>query len=76
MLPDRVSNPGPLTYESHALPTALRGPNNLLTATIDRHLGRVVRAAKLWCRKSPEGSEFETGLHHLTAGKLSLLIQQ
>ena len=26
MLPDRVSNPGPLTYESDALPTALRGP--------------------------------------------------
>ena len=26
MRPDRVSNPGPLTYESGALPTALRGP--------------------------------------------------
>ena len=26
MLPDRVSNPGPLTYESEALPIALRGP--------------------------------------------------
>ena len=26
MLPDRVSNPGPLTYESCALPIALRGP--------------------------------------------------
>ena len=26
MWPDRVSNPGPLTYESGALPTALRGP--------------------------------------------------
>ena len=26
MLPDRVSNPGPLTYESAALPIALRGP--------------------------------------------------
>ena len=26
MLPDRVSNPGPLTYESGALATALRGP--------------------------------------------------
>ena len=29
MLPDRVSNPGPLTYESGALPTALRGPARL-----------------------------------------------
>ena len=28
MLPDRVSNPGPLTYESGALPIALRGPAN------------------------------------------------
>ena len=26
MLPDRVSNPGPLTYEPCALPIALRGP--------------------------------------------------
>ena len=26
MLPDQVSNPGPLTYESGALPIALRGP--------------------------------------------------
>ena len=26
MLPVRVSNPGPLTYESGALPIALRGP--------------------------------------------------
>ena len=29
MLPDRVSNPGPLTYESGALPIALRGPANV-----------------------------------------------
>ena len=26
MLPDRVSNPGPLTYESGVLQIALRGP--------------------------------------------------
>ena len=30
MWPDRVSNPGPLTYESGALPIALRGPANAL----------------------------------------------
>ena len=29
MLPDRVSNPGPLTYESDAPPIALRGPAKL-----------------------------------------------
>ena len=32
MLPDRVSNPGPLTYESGALPIALRGPATPLEA--------------------------------------------
>ena len=30
MWPDRVSNPGPLTYESGALPIALRGPASLM----------------------------------------------
>ena len=36
MLSDRVSNPGPLTYESGALPIALRGP-----AANDRYLSLV-----------------------------------
>ena len=30
MLPDRVSNPGPLTYESGAVPIALRSPAPVL----------------------------------------------
>ena len=34
MWPDRVSNPGLLTYESRALPTALRGP-----AVKNEHIG-------------------------------------
>ena len=29
MWPDRVSNPGPLTYESGALPITLRGPTEI-----------------------------------------------
>ena len=33
MLPDRVSNPGPLTYEPGALPIALRGPAYFHTYT-------------------------------------------
>ena len=38
MLPDRVSNPGPLTYESDALPIALRGPAIAdLTKVVTRH---------------------------------------
>ena len=36
MLPDRVSNPGPLTYESGALPIALRGlAYSAFTGTVD-----------------------------------------
>ena len=36
MLPDWVSNPGPLTYESGALPIALRGPaQQLRIFTVD-----------------------------------------
>ena len=33
MLPDRVSNPGPLTYESGALPIALCGRAGLVKAS-------------------------------------------
>ena len=32
---DQVSNPGPLTYESGALPAALRGPAAMLTDNPD-----------------------------------------
>ena len=38
MLPDRVSNPGPLTYESGALPIALRGPAYLTPVTLTFNL--------------------------------------
>ena len=40
MLPDRLSNPGPLTYESGAIPIAPRGPAPVLwlqTVYIERH---------------------------------------
>ena len=37
MWPDRVSNPGPPTYESGALPIALRGPAT--TGDIDTEKG-------------------------------------
>ena len=36
MLPDRVSNPGPLIYESGALPIALRGSARLFCLLISR----------------------------------------
>ena len=38
MLPDRVLNPGPRTYESGALPIALRGPARCFCY---RHYGSV-----------------------------------
>ena len=38
MLPDRVSNPGPLTYESGALPIALRGPSFKGSPVLINHL--------------------------------------
>ena len=42
----------------------------------ERRRGRVVRAARLRCRKSPLGREFEAGLRHAATGKLSLSTQQ
>ena len=49
MLPDRVSNPGPLTYESGALLIALRGPARRLVRT---YLVRIFRRRGLstWCK--------------------------
>ena len=35
MLPDRVSNPGPLNYESGALPIALRRPAKYMIKQIN-----------------------------------------
>ena len=44
MRPDQVSNPGPLTYESGALPTALRGPAEDLTIRyLDYRISPVIR---------------------------------
>ena len=46
MWPDWVSNPRPLTYESGALPTALRGPavhqsRTVLAILVQGHLGNI-----------------------------------
>ena len=45
MLPDRVSNPGPLTYESGALTIALRGPAGVKELTDYR---KTLKVAKFW----------------------------
>ena len=50
MLPDRVSNPGPLTYGSGALPIALRGPAGLQCGnTVRCTLGRRDRSYNKLC---------------------------
>ena len=43
---------------------------------LERRRGRVVKAARLRRRKSPQGREFEAGLRHATTGQLSLSTQQ
>ena len=48
MLPDRVSNPGPLTYESGALPIALRGPAKMCF--------NMERSKGIFVRENPENS--------------------
>ena len=42
MLPDLLSNPGPLTYESGALPIALRGPAKRLVKSIKSVKGQLL----------------------------------
>ena len=41
MWPDRVSNPGPPTYESGALPIALRGPATVYVKSIINYWIRI-----------------------------------
>ena len=62
MLPDRVSNPGPLTYESGALPIALRGPAGLKNPEFELKTGLDMG----WVDLASEFSlHFETGGVHL-----------
>ena len=46
MWPDRVSNPGPLTYESGAIPTARHGPA-LLVEDLLSFLGHIKSCMQL-----------------------------
>ena len=50
MLPDRVSNPGPLTYESGALPIALRGPARTYERTNGQTSRRKLYTPRHKCR--------------------------
>ena len=58
MWPDRVLNPGPLTYESGALPIVLRGPamiigNHDYELTDSSGLGCVLSGKSVWFRGKP-----------------------
>ena len=45
MLPDRVSNPGPMTYKSGALPIALRSPAGTNAVIVKRvHCNALMRS--------------------------------
>ena len=53
MLPDRVSNPGPLTYESDALAIALRGPAaGKQPYTFNKHIYQANTETKLLDRRT------------------------
>ena len=41
MWPDRVSNQGPPTYESGALPIALRGPARKIVTNLLKYLSKI-----------------------------------
>ena len=66
MLPDRVSNPGPLTYESGALPIALRGPavyiQSLTTASGSKLFGSVVEHWTILTRRPEFESQQSYGI--------------
>ena len=49
MLPDRVSNPGPLTYESGALPIALRGPAKLFSDRLEFYINFTTQGVVTYC---------------------------
>ena len=62
MLPDRVSNPGPLTYESGALPIALRGPARSLTEKIKFSTSFLLKSCNNLVYSSASAVETETQL--------------
>ena len=64
MLPDRVSNPGPLTYESDALPIALRGPAALkeIISQTDRHLVNLSSKTYVFEDKMTNTSQFDKSI--------------
>ena len=81
MLPDRVSNPGPLSYESGAQPIALRGPATLADIVISLHhvsVSNIVILNSLWWKLVLQfriyvwRNQTEIDFHSNRSGKISL----
>ena len=56
---DRVSNPGPLTYESGALPTVLRGPACIIMTMVRYFMAVTI---------------FRKGSFYFASGSLNIMI--
>ena len=75
MLPDRVSNPGPLTYESGALPIALRGPAKIFTEmlleySVTNHIKFMKIAYLAACHDNQMGKNLENNVQMSSFQKL------
>ena len=69
MWPDRVSNPGPLTYESGALPTTLCGPAYSKLSLTSKYLGtNAVDVKEVHCTKD---NNFINFVQYLQFGTLN-----
>ena len=85
MLPDRVSNPGPLAYESGALPIALRGPadgeNDIFFISTVCNTQRRKKDCDVplrWKNRdlNVEFQRFDSGKHQNTANAMKTVIAQ
>ena len=71
MLPDRVSNPGPLTYESGALPIALRGPAGTERRGMQRIHCTAIQLCEILTFYQSQGSRSDFPLILFAAFKIS-----
>ena len=71
MWPNRVSNPGPLTYDSGALSTALRGPAT--TTELNRRSAGPRSAVGSASDSRTRGPGFDTGSGHILSFLLPLI---
>ena len=63
MLPDRVSNPGPPTYESDALPIALRGLAACICTKFHNRQGNYYTASADFVWRGPDQKEINLAIY-------------